>query len=361
MTVRPAIKWLPIDEEGYPYFGETRVTDQEVGLALLKNLKRHDNGTFETFLNEESYRVENFDDPLVVRTLEERGRQSRHGHRDDRWLLHFPYHHTIEHQFTEVIQDEWDRFHGRTPDGIPFVLSRAAQARFFDLVDEFDDDSVTIAGERINLRPWLGSFAAVDSSTYWSHRYQNKDTAFDLQSAAPALVDMLPRMKWPRSRVLVLGCGAGHDAAFFAEHGHLVTGVDFSAEAISAARKNYGDRPGLTWLQADAFQLPAELSHAFDIVFEHTCYCAIEPSRRQELVKVWLRSLAPRGHLMGVFFVHDKPMGPPFGGSEWEVRERLRRRFDFLFWGRWRNSPQGRQGTELFVLAQLKPGTNIVG
>jgi 2-polyprenyl-3-methyl-5-hydroxy-6-metoxy-1,4-benzoquinol methylase len=40
----------------------------------------------------------------------------------------------------------------------------------------------------------------------------------------------------PRCRVLVLGCGEGHDAAFFAQNGHIVTGVDISPEAITRAQ-----------------------------------------------------------------------------------------------------------------------------
>ena len=94
------------------------------------------------------------------------------------------------------------------------------------------------------------------------------------------------------------------------------------------------------------------MSGQFDMIFEHTCYCAIDPERRAELIQTYTRLLAPDGQLMGVFFVMDKHDAPPFGGTEWELRERLRKRYQFQFWGRWQHSVPARKGRELFVLAR---------
>jgi hypothetical protein len=49
-----------------------------------------------------------------------------------------------------------------------------------------------------------------------------------------------------------------------------------------------------------------------------------------------------------------KKQGPPYGGSEWELRQRLKDSFQFVFWGRWQKSLPKRQGKELFVYAQKK-------
>jgi hypothetical protein len=46
--------------------------------------------------------------------------------------------------------------------------------------------------------------------------------------------------------------------------------------------------------------------------------------------------------------------GPPFGSSEWEIRERLKKFFDFLYWTRWKTTPEDRLGIELIVYAQKK-------
>jgi hypothetical protein len=90
----------------------------------------------------------------------------------------------------------------------------------------------------------------------------------------------------------------------------------------------------------------------FDLIFEHTCYCAIPPQKRNDLVKVWRRLLTEKGQILGIFFVMPKRTGPPFGGSEWEVRERLIKSFSFKFWQRSCQSVPERLGKELLVLAE---------
>ena len=110
----------------------------------------------------------------------------------------------------------------------------------------------------------------------------------------------------------------------------------------------------INFVQADLFKLPREFEKAFDIIFEHTCYCAINPTRRAELVKIWNRCLVDGGHLMGVFFAFEKRSGPPFGGSEWELRQRLKDSYQPIFWGRWQKSEPRRQGKEFFAYLKKK-------
>jgi SAM-dependent methyltransferase len=152
---------------------------------------------------------------------------------------------------------------------------------------------------------------------------------------------------------LILGCGSGNDAAYFAKQGHTVTAVDFSEEAVAQAKAKYEGVEGLTFLRQDALALPESWNERFDLVFEHTFYCAISPDRRGELVRTWKRMLHGQGHLLGVFFVMEKRFGPPFGGSEWEIRERLKKDFKFLYWTRWHRSLERRKAKELVVYAQL--------
>ena len=91
-----------------------------------------------------------------------------------------------------------------------------------------------------------------------------------------------------------------------------------------------------------------------DIIFEHTLFCAIAPEKRKELVRVWKNSLSDAGYLLGIFFVMPKRSGPPYGGSEWELRELLEPHFRLMYWKRWLHSPPRRQGTELVVFAQKR-------
>lgn len=331
---------IAIDEEGFALSGEVRITDPQVGQEILSHLKFAANGAFETTFGGVPVLVEAFDEPLVAAQID----------RDqEKWVLIFPYSHEESFDPRSLRLDEWDRFHGLTERGLPFALSRAAQASFFDLVDDSDDESVTIDGRRIEV-PFLFGAPAI-AGGQWGEAYRQGNAGWNLDEPAEALKDMLPRLKLPKCRVLVPGCGYGHDAALFAKEGHVVTAVDLSEEAVQGAKERYGHLTNLRFEVGDLFRLGPEHRNAYDLVFEHTLYCAIDPSRRKDLVRKWSEWMAPNGQLMGIFYVMYKPAGPPFGGTEWELRERLRKSFRFLFWGRWQKSIERRRGKELFVFA----------
>lgn len=332
---------VAIDEEGYAVTGDLRVQDADAGREILSQLEIAPNGALVSRFGGVPVLVEAFDDPLIAQQISK-----------NPWSLLFPYGHREEFELTSLRVDEWDRFHGRTRKGIPFVLSRKAQAAFFDLLEEYDDESVTVDGETYEVKPLLSAAEEVSSAGPWSERYVEGHADWDLGEAAEPLKDMLPRLKLVKSRILVTGCGEGHDAALFAREGHVVTAIDFSSEAIRRAQERYGHLENLHFIEADLFKLDPSYDGRFDLIFDHTLFCAVDPARRAELVRRWWRWLAPGGSLMGVFFVVEMRKGPPFGGSEWEMRERLKKNFRFLFWGRWKKSPPRRQGKELFVYAQ---------
>ena len=67
--------------------------------------------------------------------------------------------------------------------------------------------------------------------------------------------------------------------------------------------------------QADLFDLAPELFGAFDLVVEHTCFCAIERHRRPEYAAVVSRMVRPGGHFVGVFYWLTPEGGPPFSST----------------------------------------------
>lgn len=339
-------KFVQIDEEGYALSGELRILDPNTGREILENLRLHDGGTLISTFGEVPVIVEAFDDPYVAAQVYKDGAQ---------WEILLPYGVEMKFKLESLSLDEWDRFHGVAENKIPFVMSRKAQALFFEALEEFDDDSIVDEGKRFEIPPYWQAKPALQTEKFWTDIYhQEGNPGWNLGEPAEALKDMLPRLKLPKSRILVLGCGEGHDAAHFAKEGHAVTAVDISPEALSRARKLYGDIANLKFEEMDLFKLPREFDKAFDVVFEHTCYCAVSPERRQELVKIWNRVLTDQGQVMGVFFTFEKRYGPPYGGSEWELRQRLKDAYHMIFWGRWKQSVPRRQGKELFVLAQRK-------
>lgn len=333
---------LTIDEEGFISLDGARVEDPEVGSELLKNLVKVNNERFTTRWDESEALVEQFDAPLVAHHVARVG---------DRFTLTMPYGFQRDLLVESLCVDEWDRFHGLTTDKISFVFSRQAQMEFFDAVDEFDDDSITVGGTRVEVRPFFIEDPKVENEKFWTDLYnQPQGPGWELGETSKPLVHVLPQLKMTRSRILVLGCGSGHDAAYLATQGHIVTAVDFSPEAIARAKAEYGKVPNLEFIEADIFKM--NIKGPFDLIYEHTCFPAIAPHRRHELIDLWKKHLIPGGHLLGTFLILDKRSGPPFGLSEWELRERLRKSFRFLYWTRWKQSLERRKGVELVVYAQ---------
>ncbi len=337
--------FLSIDEEGYLLSGEARLNDPDFGAQILNNLRFAANGALVSEAAGSSCIIEAFDEPLVARMISKQ---------QDTLVLEFPYGVKKKLLFETLTLDEWDRFHGRTTEDIPFVLSRPAQNEFFNLLSEFDDDSVTYNDKTYKIPSYYKEFNELDGENFWSEIYRTETPRWDLKQPTPALVDMLPRLKLTKQRILVLGGGAGHDAAFIAQAGHSVTLVDISSEAVTQAQSLYGSIENLKILQADAFNLPKSFAGNFDIVFEHTFFCAVNPSRRNELINIWRNCLTEQGQVLGIFFVMDKKERAPIGSSEWELRQRFKKHFHFLFWGRWHESIDKRQGLELFVYMQKK-------
>lgn len=333
--------FIQIDEEGFAVSREVRIQDEAVGRDILNNLKQEQGSALLSTFGGTPVIVEAFDEPLIAQQIR----------RDnDRWTILCPYQTEFKFDLGSLSLDEWDRFHGYTTSQVPFVMSRKAQAGFFNMLEEFGDDFIVDNGKTWPVPEYWKPESQVEKEAYWTDIYhQEGNPGWNLGEPAEALKDMLPRLKISRCRVLVLGCGEGHDAALFAAAGHVVTAVDISAEAIERAQKHYGHMENLRFVQADLFNLPRDFDKAFDIVFEHTLYCAINPQRRNDLVKIWNRVLVDGGHLMGVFFAFEKRQGPPFGGSEWELRQRLKNNYQPIFWGRWQKSLPRRQGREFFV------------
>ncbi len=338
---------IAIDEEGFFLLPNgVRVSDPEYGKVLLNHLKIDPYGVVTTEFKNDTLLVEAFDKPYVALQV----------HKDTKDLtLQMPYGVFKKVDLQSLCIDEWDRFHGLTQEGLPFVLSRAAQAELFNLVDDFSDDGITVFGTHYKTPSYYIKKEAVEHSDFWTQKYlESPSPSWNLDQPHPELKSFLQQLKLNKCRILVPGCGFGHDAAFLAQQGHVVTAIDFSQEAIDEAQKRYGHLEHIHFIKADIFNLPEIYLKSFDLIFEHTLYCAIAPEQRNELVRSYSKYLEERGHLLGIFFVVPKRTGPYFGGSEWELREKLQSRFQFYYWTRLKFSPDWRQGAELMVYAQKK-------
>jgi methyl halide transferase len=157
--------------------------------------------------------------------------------------------------------------------------------------------------------------------TDWESRYQSHDMPWEKGEPSPGLVDFLaghPQLE--RGTVLVPGCGSGHDARAWAAAGFAVTGYDIAPSAIALAR----EKTAAAGLKAE-FILGDFLAETppceFDWVFEHTLFCAIEPTSRGEYARAALRWLKPGGHYLAVNYLIPDKDGPPYGTTRAELLE----------------------------------------
>lgn len=152
----------------------------------------------------------------------------------------------------------------------------------------------------------------------WDFFYREANTPWDRAVPHPYLAQLRPRRD-RRMRVLVPGCGRGHDAAALARifSNAEVIAMDLSSTALAQA-KLLEPPENVTFCHADLFHLGEEWNDSIDMVWEHTCFCAIQPAERIAYREVMRRLMKRGGFLVGAFFLtmnEDDEGGPPFNTS----------------------------------------------
>lgn len=195
----------------------------------------------------------------------------------------------------------------------------------------------------------------VGEAKYWDAHYDTGKPPWDHGGPSPPLVHLARSGALPKGRLCVLGCGWGHDAIHFAKEGWKVTAVDFAAGAERGLRAGAA-KAGVSvqFARMDLFDLPKAYRAKFDLVLEHTCFCAISPKRRKDYVGVVRRILKPRGTLFGVFYNHGGEGGPPFTVSPRQVRSLFGPYFDIERLMVATDSFENRAGKELLALFRLR-------
>lgn len=158
---------------------------------------------------------------------------------------------------------------------------------------------------------------------FWNSRYKASNTPWDFGGIPGNLRAFLKRTPKGRPKVLIPGCGTGHEIKPFADAGYDVTAIDFSPEAVQRARENAGPALAGRILLGDFFTHDFGTT-IFDVIYERTFLCSLPPERRpfyRDRVATLLRR---GGDFIGYFYYKDPDLaaGPPFGFA-WGTSDEL--------------------------------------
>lgn len=185
---------------------------------------------------------------------------------------------------------------------------------------------------------------------YWSRRYREHSTGWDLGAPSAPLKNYIDQLKDQDLRVLIPGAGNAYEAEYLFSKGFRHVFIcDLAAEPL----RNFAARcPGVKkeqLLQQDFFDLQGQ----YDLILEQTFFCALHPSLRPAYFQKMAELLVPGGRLAGLLFNDTLNAGePPFGGSREEYLEYIHAPLRIHTLEACYNSIPPRQGRELFMNLQ---------
>jgi SAM-dependent methyltransferase len=161
---------------------------------------------------------------------------------------------------------------------------------------------------------------------YWDQRYASDRTPWDFGGVPTDLQNFLKQITPPR--VLIPGCGSGHEIKAFIAAGYDVTALDISSVAVDRAKKLVGPALAHCVELGDFFTHPLAVE-SFDLIYERTFLCALTPDRREAYRDRCATLLKPSGALSGYFYYQATApdAGPPFGFAWGEADELFSRYF----------------------------------
>ena len=189
---------------------------------------------------------------------------------------------------------------------------------------------------------------------YWQERYLSHSTGWDLGQVSPPIRSYADQLDPGGLRILIPGAGQGYEAEYLYRKGFSdLTVLDIAPYPLARLRERLpGDFPAGRLVEMDFFDFSGG---PFDLILEHTFFCALPPGLRPGYARKMHELLLPGGRLAGLFF--DFPLtekGPPFGGSREEYLELFTPYFEIRVLERARNSIPPRAGNELFFIFEKK-------
>jgi methyl halide transferase len=190
------------------------------------------------------------------------------------------------------------------------------------------------------------------NAAYWSDRYRNRDTGWDIGYISTPLKAYFDQLADTSLRILLPGGGNSYEAEYLHTRGFTqVFLLDYAQEALDNFQARVPGFPEAHLIKEDFFHHRG----TYDRIIEQTFFCALAPSLRSAYAKKCHDLLARGGKLAGLLF--DDPLNadrPPFGGTREEYMEYFRPYFDIQQMEKAYNSIPPRAGRELFIKIEKK-------
>lgn len=147
--------------------------------------------------------------------------------------------------------------------------------------------------------------------SHWEEKYRTRSIPWDRGAVSPALLGWLEDAELQAGRVLIPGCGHGHEALELARRGFQVTALDIAPTALAhLAAELHAAGVDAERVRADA--LAWQPAQPFDAIYEQTCLCALDPGHWPAYERQLFSWLRPGGKLFALFMQTERAGGPPY-------------------------------------------------
>lgn len=182
---------------------------------------------------------------------------------------------------------------------------------------------------------------------YWTSRYDNNISGWDLGEITPPLKDFIDSVDDKTIAILIPGAGNAYEAEYLHNQGFTnVTVCDLSLRPLENLKTRCPSFPESHLIYGDFFDIEGQ----FDLIIEQTFFCAIDPSLREKYVSKVKALLNPNGLIAGLMFDVIFPFeGPPFGGKSVDYKVLFSKYFDSINFEKCTTSIAPRMGNEIFV------------
>lgn len=184
------------------------------------------------------------------------------------------------------------------------------------------------------------------NDSYWSERYQENKTGWDLGSANPYLIQLVQENVSKDARILIPGAGNAYEVEELFRLGYTnVYALDWAKEPLYELKNRIPELPDSQLIHESFFDHDSQ----YDLIVEQTFFCALDPKLRSSYVSKMHELLNEGGKLLGVMFNREDLPGPPFGGTISEYENLFSKYFEKYSFKPCEHSIKPRLGSECEV------------